>query len=148
MITIYTTYSSDNSAYNLCLNSKVKFSSNTIERKLSNCEIVTENFMGKEYLFYRTKYTFKNDIDSIWGTLNINYFSAGNDANFSYYSLIHNMNTTSADGGGEFLLKDINIKQKTRIWKSVNIYGVGGKYTKDNFSNCSSVISSDKLFVN
>ena len=44
--------------------------------------------MGKEYLFYRTKYTFKNDIDSIWGTLNINYFSTGNDANndanFSY----------------------------------------------------------------
>lgn len=104
--------------------------------------------MGKEYLFYRTKYTFKNDIDSVWGTLNINYFSAGNDANFLYYSLIHNMNTTSADGGGEFLLKDINIKQKTRIWKSVNIYGVGGKYTKDDFSNCSSVISSDKLFVN
>ena len=152
LITIYTTYSSDNSAHNLCLNSKVKFSSNTIEKKLSNCEIVTENFMGKEYLFYRTKYTFKNDIDSIWGTLNINYFSAGNDAkndaNFSYYSLIHNMNTTSADGGGEFLLKDINIKQKTRIWKSVNIYGVEGKYTKDDFSNCSSVISSDKLFVN
>lgn len=108
--------------------------------------------MGKEYLFYRTKYTFKNDIDSIWGTLNINYFSTGNDANndanFSYYSLMNNMNTISADGGGEFLLKDINIKQKTRIWKSVNIYGVEGKYTKDDFSNCSSVISSDKLFVN
>lgn len=108
--------------------------------------------MGKEYLFYRTKYTFKNDIDSIWGTLNINYFSAGNDAKndakFSYYSLMNNMNTISTDGGGEFLLKDINIKQKTRIWKSVNIYGVEGKDTKDDFSNCSSAISSDKLFVN
>ena len=148
LITIYTTYSSDNSEHNLCLNTKVKFSSNTIEKKLSNCEIVTENFMGKEYLFYRTKYTFKNNFDGIWGTLNINYFSAGNDTNFSYYSLMHNMNTISADGGGEFLLKDINIKQKTRIWKSVNIYGVEGKDTKDDFSNCSSVISSDKLFVN
>ena len=32
LITIYTTYSSDNSAHNLCLNTKIKFSSNTIEK--------------------------------------------------------------------------------------------------------------------
>lgn len=148
LINIYTTYSSDNSAHNLCLNSKIKFPYNTVEKKLSNCEIVTENFMGKKYVFYRTKYTFKNNVDSVWGILNINYLSAENDINFSYYSFMQNMNTISTDGGGEFLLKDINIKQKTRIWKSINIYGVEGKYTKDDFSNCSSTISSNELFVN